>query len=92
MPFTFDGQYIPNTTAESGPKKPVKVRLLKRKNKIVTTIQNLPLSEKEMLDLSAKVKKQLGCGGAVKEGVIEIQGDKVDQVIKLLAQNGIKSS
>ena len=38
------------------------------------------------------IKKKLGCGGAVKESDIEIQGDKVEQVKKILEEVGIKSS
>ncbi len=91
MPFTFDGHYIPKDTKSNEPKKPVKVRLLKRKNKILTTVLNLALSEKEILELSAKIKKKLGCGGSVKKGTIEIQGDQVDLVKKILEEIGIKS-
>lgn len=90
MPFTIDGNWIPTESKE--PKKPVKVRLVKRGKSILTLILNLSLSEKEKLDLSSKIKKSLGCGGAVKENEIEIQGDKVEPVKKILLEMGIKSS
>lgn len=91
MPFTFDGQWIP-TEDPSKKKGPVKVRLVKRKQSVLTVILNLPLPEKELIDLASKIKKKLGCGGAVKESDIEIQGDKVEQVKKILEEVGIKSS
>ncbi len=46
-----------------------------RKGKGVTTISGLPL-DADALKLQAKRLKQLcGTGGAIKDGVIEIQGD-----------------
>ena len=92
MPFTFDGQWIPTSTKSIEPKKPIKVQLLKRKNSTLTVILNLPLSENDKAELSTKIKKKLGCGGAVKEDNIEVQGDKVDLVKKILAEMGLKAS
>jgi translation initiation factor 1 len=40
--------------------------------------------------LAKQLKKQLGTGGAVKKGVIEIQGDRLEQVSTLLAKAGLK--
>ena len=90
MPFTIDGNWIPSGSKE--PKKPVKVRLVKRGKNILTVILNLSLSDQEMEDLSSKIKKKLGCGGCVKEHDIEVQGDKVDSIKKILQEIGIKSS
>ena len=92
MPFTMDGQWIPSKTASSGVQKPVKVRLVKRGKNLLTVILNLVMTQEEMLDLSSSLKKKLGCGGAVKEDEVVIQGDKVAQVVKSLAEIGIKSS
>ncbi len=46
-----------------------------RKGKGVSLISGLPLNEKQLLDLAKQLKKKSGCGGTVKDGVIEIQGD-----------------
>lgn len=40
--------------------------------------------------LAKQLKKQLGTGGAVKKGVIEIQGDRVSQITELLMKTNYK--
>jgi translation initiation factor 1 len=52
-----------------------------RKGKGVTTVSGVPLVEAELKALAKDLKKRCGTGGAVKEGVIEIQGDH-RQVLK----------
>jgi len=39
--------------------------------------------------LAAKLKKQCGSGGTVRDGVIEIQGDHRDAVVAALDKQGI---
>jgi translation initiation factor 1 len=93
MPFTIDGQWVPSKTAVSNtPQKPVKVRLVKRGKSILTVILNLSLPQNELAALASSLKKKLGCGGAVKEDSIEMQGDKVTLVLKHLTEIGIKAS
>ena len=91
MPFTFDGNWVPRDLS-SPTQQPVKVRLVKRGHNFVTVILHLPMSEKELKSFSSKLKKRLGCGGALKGIEIEIQGDKVDLVQQFLLEHGIKSS
>lgn len=92
MPFTIDGEWVPNTPSQSSPQKPTKVRLVKRGKSTLTVILNLNKPLNELEALTSFLKKKLGCGGTVKEGTIEIQGDKVAQVRKSLEEVGIKSS
>ena len=40
--------------------------------------------------LAAELKKRCGCGGSVKDGNIEIQGEKRDLLKQLLEQKGFK--
>ena len=67
MPFTFDGQWIASNNPSKGPKKTVKVRLIKRKQSVITAISNLDLTEKDMVELASNIKKSLGCGGLLKK-------------------------
>ena len=46
-----------------------------RKGKGVTTVTGIPLPDVELKALAKRLKKRCGTGGAVKEGIIEIQGD-----------------
>ncbi|MFC7003498.1 stress response translation initiation inhibitor YciH [Bowmanella sp. JS7-9] len=62
-----------------------------RKGKGVTTISGLLFSDAELKLLCAELKKQCGCGGSVKEGVIEIQGDNREKIQQVLEKKGIKS-
>ena len=46
-----------------------------RKGKGVTLIKDLPLTDSALKSLAKSMKRHCGSGGAVKDGVIEIQGD-----------------
>ncbi|MCE0491531.1 stress response translation initiation inhibitor YciH [Pantoea sp. Mb-10] len=61
-----------------------------RKGKGVCLITGLDLDDAALNKLAAELKKKCGCGGAVKEGVIEIQGDKRDLLKTLLEAHGMK--
>ncbi|MDU4094462.1 MAG: stress response translation initiation inhibitor YciH [Pantoea sp.] len=61
-----------------------------RKGKGVCIISGLDLDEAELNKLAAELKKKCGCGGAAKEGLIEIQGDKRDELKSLLEAKGLK--
>lgn len=61
-----------------------------RKGKGVCLITGVELDDAELSRLTAELKKKCGCGGAVKEGVIEIQGDKRDLLKTLLEAKGMK--
>ncbi|CAK9885107.1 MAG: putative protein YciH [Candidatus Erwinia impunctatus] len=60
-----------------------------RKGKGVCLITGLDLDEAELNKLAAELKKKCGCGGAVKEGIIEIQGDKRELLCSLLKAKGL---
>ncbi|MFI4912774.1 MAG: translation initiation factor Sui1 [Sedimentisphaeraceae bacterium JB056] len=61
-----------------------------RKGKGVTVITGLPLGGDDLKKLSTKLKNKCGCGGTVKDHVIEIQGDKRDQLVDELSKMGYK--
>lgn len=60
-----------------------------RKGKGVCVITGLDMEDADLDKLSAELKKKCGCGGAVKDGVIEIQGDKRDLLKTLLEAKGL---
>ena len=59
-----------------------------RKGAGVSVISGLDLSDEELKKLAAELKKRCGCGGSVKNGIIEIQGEKRDLLKQLLEQKG----
>jgi translation initiation factor 1 len=59
-----------------------------RKGKTVTTVSGLPVTEAELKELGKELKQLCGTGGSVKEGVIEIQGDHCDNLLKALIERG----
>ncbi|GHG68887.1 hypothetical protein GCM10010919_18310 [Alishewanella longhuensis] len=61
-----------------------------RGGKTVLTITGLTGTTAELTTLCTELKKKCACGGAVKDGVIEIQADKREFVAELLQQKGYK--
>ncbi|POT59170.1 stress response translation initiation inhibitor YciH [Citrobacter amalonaticus] len=61
-----------------------------RKGKGVCLITGIDLADAELSKLAAELKKKCGCGGAVKDGIIEIQGDKRDLIKSFLEAKGMK--
>lgn len=59
-----------------------------RKGKGVSVVTGLDLDDDAIAKLAAELKKKCGCGGAVKDGDIEIQGDKRDVIKQLLEAKG----
>ncbi len=59
-----------------------------RNGKGVTTISGVPLDENKLKDLAKALKVSCGVGGALKDGVIEIQGDQRDKVKVELEKRG----
>ncbi len=59
-----------------------------RGGKQVTLIRGIELPEAELKALAKKLKARCGSGGSVKQGVIELQGDKRQVALNFLeAQN-----
>jgi translation initiation factor 1 len=59
-----------------------------RAGKGVSVIQGLPLAAAELEELATRLKKLCGAGGAVKDGIIEIQGDHRDRLVTELRKLG----
>jgi len=62
-----------------------------RGGKTVTTVSGVPLAAEALKELATRLKRRCGTGGALKDGVIEIQGDHVELLIAELIQQGFKA-
>lgn len=87
---TQTGRIEEPKTAPVRPKGDGIVRTSGRKGKGVCLITGIEMNDAELTKLAAELKKKCGCGGAVKEGIIEIQGDKRDLIKSLLEAKGMK--
>ena len=61
-----------------------------RGGKAVTVVRGLPLAADALDTLGKQLKAACGSGGAVKDGVVEVQGDHCDKVMALLQAQGYK--
>ncbi|MGF1681459.1 stress response translation initiation inhibitor YciH [Photobacterium makurazakiensis] len=59
-----------------------------RKGKGVCIVSGLDLDDAQLKLLAAQLKKVCGCGGSVKDGTIEIQGDKREVIKAALEKKG----
>jgi len=73
---------------ETSGKVRVRYETVGRKGKGVTLISGLPLNQESLLTLARGLKQQFGTGGAVKDFVIELQGDQREKVIQALRKLG----
>lgn len=89
---TETGRIVPEKESISRPLGDGIVRIHRetkgRKGKGVSIITGLDLDDVALKLLAAELKKVCGCGGAIKEGIIEIQGDKREQIQTLLLKKG----
>ncbi len=61
-----------------------------RRGKIVSTVTGVAVDADELQALAAELKRRCGTGGALKDGVIEIQGDHRDTLVEELEKRGFK--
>lgn len=66
----------------------VRVSRERRRGKGVTLLSGIPLTGNELRALGKALKQRCGCGGTIKDGVIEIQGDHRDLLLSELAERG----
>ncbi|HLC86142.1 MAG TPA: translation initiation factor [Candidatus Nanoarchaeia archaeon] len=62
----------------------------RRFGKLATTIQGLDEKTINLKDLTKKLKSKLACGGTMKNGIIELQGNHVDKVKGEMIKLGFK--
>ncbi|MEN3047415.1 MAG: stress response translation initiation inhibitor YciH [Candidatus Caldarchaeales archaeon] len=65
----------------------IKVRLETKKwNKLVTLIEGFEGSDVDLDEVVSELKTRCACGGAVKNGVIILQGDQREKVPRILTE------
>lgn len=62
-----------------------------RNGKAVTVIAGIAEPEQKLAEIAAVLKKKCGCGGAVKDGLIEIQGENRELIASELQKLGFKA-
>jgi translation initiation factor 1 len=62
-----------------------------RKGAGVTVVTGLALPEAELKALLSDCKKRLGCGGTLRSGVLEFQGEHRDTLLAFLEEHGIRA-
>lgn len=77
-----------NALPETSGKVTIRHETAGRKNKGVTIIYGLPLSQEQLDKLANKLKSTFGTGGAVKGYTIELQGDQREKVAVELRRLG----
>jgi translation initiation factor 1 len=74
------------------PSSPARVRVGRevagRGGKAVSVVSGLPLAAADLEALASRLKKLCGAGGAVRDGVIEIQGEHRDRLVAELRKLG----
>jgi translation initiation factor 1 len=61
-----------------------------RRGSAVTLVKNLVLSADDLKTLARKLKQECGTGGTIKDGVIEMQGEKREKIADILKKIGYK--
>ncbi len=84
----------PNSLASDLPQNQQKVRVQRmrvgKSGKTVTLITGLKIDQIQAKEILKTLKTQCGTGGTLKDDSIELQGDKVDAVIKFLELLGYR--
>lgn len=89
---------LPAKTSQRGQKNTSRGRVdivrqkAHRGGKVVTIAENfVGIGRPEIQALAKSIQKQCGVGGTVKEGRIEIQGDKREEVKRVLTEAGFNA-
>lgn len=64
----------------------------KKFNKNYTIVEGIDKKEIDLKDLAKKLKSELACGGTMKDGKIELQGEHKQKVKKILIEHGFAPS
>lgn len=62
----------------------------KRNGKVVTLVGEFFLPDEDAKEVLKTIKKKLGCGGAIKDGFMEFQGELKEKLHPLLVDSGFR--
>ena len=93
-PSLPEGEDIVADEPQTRPKDRLKVIVDKkgRKGKVATIVEGFTVSDEQVAEVAAMLKKKLGVGGSSRGGEILIQGSCADRVRTLLSEAGYKVS
>ena len=64
----------------------------KKFNKYYTIVEGIDKKEIDLKDLAKKLKSELACGGTIKDGKIELQGEHKQKTKDILVKYGFMPS
>ena len=64
----------------------------KKFNKNYTIVEGIDAKEIDLKDLAKRLKSELACGGTIKAGKIELQGEHKQRTKKILIDHGFAPS
>ena len=89
-----EGEEIQVVETDECPRQPRLDIVLEKKGragKMATIVTGFIIDDEEVSAIAAKVKSRLGTGGSARGGEILIQGDRRNDVLKLLSEMGYKA-
>lgn len=70
----------------------IRIRVVKRRfGKEITLVEGLDEADIQVKDIAKSLKSKLACGGTVKRGVIELQGNHASKTREALVNLGFNS-